>query len=359
MKINPLAEDLDYILETTHDLWEDLRSQRIFITGGTGFFGRWLLESLVWANDKQALEVKALVLTRNPAAFAKKAPHLVSHPAIEFHVGDVRSFSFPDGAFSHIIHAATEASAQLNQEAPLLMLDTIVQGTRHVLEFARHCGAKKFLLTSSGAVYGQQPPDMTHIPEDYRGAPDTMDAKSAYGEGKRMAELLCTIYAQQCNIETKIARCFAFVGPHLPLESHFAIGNFIRDALQGASILVNGDGKPYRSYLYVADLVIWLWTILLKGQSCYPYNVGSEESLSIANVAHVVREIFHQNIQVEICQCPASNAATSRYVPSSKRALSELNLQPRVDLVNAVRRTIAWLLMDSQVNHLCEIKRKS
>ena len=169
---NPLKDDLDHILIHTEGLWEELRGKRIFITGGTGFVGCWLLESFAWANDKLNLNASALVLTRNYEAFQKKAPHLASHPAIKFHIGNVRSFSFPDGEFSHIIHAATEASAKLNDEDPLLMFDTIVEGTRHTLDFAVHCGAKKFLLTSSGAVYGKQPPDMTHIPEDYCGAPD-------------------------------------------------------------------------------------------------------------------------------------------------------------------------------------------
>ncbi|MBI4454622.1 MAG: NAD(P)-dependent oxidoreductase [Acidobacteria bacterium] len=154
---NPLASDLDHVLAHTTGLWEELRGQRIFITGGTGFIGLWLLESFTWANDKLGLNSSALVLTRNPDGFRHKAPHLASRSPIQFYVGDVRSFEFPGGTFSHIIHAATEASAKLNNENPLLMFDTIAEGTRGTLDFSLRCGAEKFLLTSSGAVYGRQP----------------------------------------------------------------------------------------------------------------------------------------------------------------------------------------------------------
>jgi len=339
---NPLASDLDHILAHTQEVWEELRGQCLFITGGTGFFGCWLLESFAWANDKLGLNARALVLTRNPEAFRRKAPHLASHPAIQFHVGDVRSFEFPAGSFSHIIHAATESSTRLNEENPLLMVDTIVQGTRRTLEFARHCGARKFLLTSSGAVYGKQPPDLTHVPEDYVGAPDTMDQRSAYGEGKRLAEYLCAVYARHYGIETKIARCFAFVGPYLPLDVHFAIGNFIHDGLQGGPIQIKGDGTPYRSYLYAADLAIWLWTILLKGGIYRPYNVGSEEDLTIAELAYQVAKVFEPPVGVQISDRPTPGKPAERYVPSTQRARTELRLQQYISLPEAIRRTVRW-----------------
>jgi dTDP-glucose 4,6-dehydratase len=337
--INPLTHDLNYILTHTQDLWEELRGQRIFITGGTGFFGCWLLESLVWANDKLGLNLSACVLTRNPDIFRKKVLHLASHPAITFHPGDVRTFEFPEGDFAYIIHGATEASAKLNQEDPLLMFDTIIEGTRHTLEFAKFCQAKKFLLTSSGAVYGKQPPEITHVSEDYLGSPDLTNPGYAYAEGKRAAEMLCTLYAKQYGLEAKIARCFAFVGPYLPLDTHFAIGNFIRDGLKGGPILVNGDGTPYRSYLYAADLVIWLWTILLKGKSCYPYNVGSDKDLTIADLAKVVASIFESKVDVTIAKEPIFGKSVERYVPSVDRAFSELQLQPLISLRDSIMRT--------------------
>lgn len=323
-------------------MWAEVQGKHLFITGGTGFFGCWLLESLLWANDKLNLRAYATVLTRNPESFRAKARHLATHPAVQLHVGDVVDFAFPDGEYSLVINAATEASAQLARDDPLLMWRTIVAGTERTLEFAVRCGAERYLLTSSGAVYGKQPAELTHIPEDYTGGPDPTDPRAAYAEGKRAAEQLCVLYAARHGIEVPIARGFAFVGPYLPLDRHFAVGNFIRDGLRGGPIVVSGDGTPYRSYLYAADLAIWLWTILLRGQSCRAYNVGSEADLTIAELAHAVAAASRQAVEVVIASAPRHGAPAERYVPSTERARKELGLREVVPLPEALARTIGW-----------------
>ena len=327
----PLAADLDFILERTRDLWEEVRGERIFITGGTGFFGRWLLESFCWINRRLSLGATVLVLSRTP--------RLAEDPAVHFHPGDVRSFDYPDGSFSHIIHAATSSAAQVN---PLEMFETIVQGTRRTLDFANERKCRKFLLTSSGAVYGVQPPEITHIPETFPGAPDTLNSGSVYGEGKRAAELLCGVYHQLYGIDTKIARCFAFAGPHLPLDAHFAIGNFVRDALAGGPITVNGDGTPYRSYLYAADLMIWLWTILFAGAACRPYNVGSDEAVSTGELARLIAGAVEPNADVVI-QSVQPQGPHNIYLPNVERPRAELQLGVTVPLREAVMRTVSYL----------------
>ena len=342
-QLHSLADDLDQVLEHTITLWEELRGQRLFLTGGTGFFGCWLLESFARANEKLKLGATVLVLTRDPATFQKKAPHLAANPAIQFHRGDVRSFDFPAGHFSHVIHAATEASAKLNAENPGLMFDTIVEGTRRALEFSHAAGTKKFLLTSSGAVYGPQPPEITHLEEDYADKLDPAVLTSAYGKGKRAAEILCTTAGKMHDMETKIARGFAFVGPHLPLDTHFAIGNFINDACHGRTIHINGDGTPYRSYLYASDLAIWLWTILFRAPAGRAYNVGSAQALTIAELARKVESALGTHAGMTILRPPTPGQPLSRYVPSVNRAEVELGLRERVDLEMAIQKTMKWL----------------
>jgi nucleoside-diphosphate-sugar epimerase len=348
--MNPLARDLDHILAHTPEVWAALRDARIFVTGGTGFFGCWLLESYAWAWDRLKLSGSMTVLTRSAQTFHLKAPHLASHPAIRLIEGDVRSFDLAGAQFSHVIHAATDATPELCRERPLLVLDTIVDGTRRTLDFAVEAGARRFLLTSSGSVYGAQPRDMSHMPETYSGGPDVTDQKWVYAEGKRIAEMLCTVSTRQSGVHCLLARCFAFVGPYLPLDAHFAIGNFIRDAGgAGASacqpsqpvIRVNGDGTPVRSYLYAADLAIWLWTILVKGQSGRPYNVGSENAVSIADLARMVAA----GGRVEIARTPVPGMLPERYIPDCARARTELNLKELIPLDEAIRRTAGTQLV--------------
>jgi nucleoside-diphosphate-sugar epimerase len=223
-----------------------------------------------------------------------------------------------------------------------VIADTVVEGTRRTLDFAAHCGARKFLLASSGAVYGRQPPGLAHLPEDHAGEPRPGDPDETYGKAKLQAERLCGLYAEEYGIEVKVARGFSFVGPYLPLDIHYAIGNFIRDGMSGGPIRVRGDGSPYRSYLYAADLAIWLWTILFRGRTSRPYNVGSEEELTIEALAREVAGVFTPPVPIEVAGAPVPGSPAGRYVPSTARARGELGLRQYTALPEAIRRTIRW-----------------
>jgi dTDP-glucose 4,6-dehydratase len=332
---NLLSLDLDRILSRTENLWPDVRGERFFLTGGTGFVGTWLMESLLWANRRLRLRISATLLTRNPAAFERRAPHLACDPAVTLLAGDTTSFAFPKGTFPLIVHAATDAAH------PASVFGCDVASTAHVLEFARRSGVRRLLFTSSGVVYGKQPAGMTHIPEDYPGAPLTTDLNSAYAQAKRASEFLCLSAGQACGFDVSVARLFAFVGPYLPLDANFAVGNFIRDVLARAPIRISGDGTPYRSYLYAADLAIWLWTILLRGQPGRVYNVGSEEAISIAALAARVASALRSQSASSVAQQPQPGIPAPRYIPSTVRARTELGLEQTISLDEALRRTAA------------------
>jgi dTDP-glucose 4,6-dehydratase len=349
-----LSADLAAILLRTDGLWETLRGQTIFLTGGTGFFGRWLLESFVAANRRFDLQATAVVLSREPEIFRLKAGLLADEPALQWVRGDVRTFATADiraqlgdaapDTFHSVIHAASETSVAANRDHPLRVLDTMVAGTRRVLDFAAQSGVKNFLLVSSGAVYGEQPAGLSALPENYPGAPDVASPLAAYGEAKRLAELLCHSYARTAGMNCKIARCFAFVGPYLALDAHYAIGNFIRDALAGRTIQIKGDGTPVRSYLYAGDLAAWLWTILLQKDATGAFNVGSPEAFSISEIAETVVRLVPGNLRVAVAQRPDPSQPVRRYVPDVSRARRELGLEVWTPLAQAVQHTLEFHL---------------
>jgi nucleoside-diphosphate-sugar epimerase len=340
---SPLVQDLELILAQTEGVWEELRGQRLFITGGTGFFGCWLLESLLWANARLNLRSSAVVLTRDPTAFQRKAPRLAADPAIALLPGDVQDFAYPAGAFSHVVHAAADTHSAARTSGSLRIFESIVQGTRRTLDFARQAGAGKLLFVSSGAVYGRPPAGVTHLAEEYTGAPLTTDPRSAYGEAKRAGEMLCTLYGHEYGIPALVARCFAFIGPYQPLDSPLAIMNFMRDGLLGRPIRVMSAGKACRSYLYAADLAIWLWTILARGTPGRPYNVGSEEAITIRDTALLVAGAFSPPVEVHIEGTSSVTGANESYVPTTARAQTELGLRQSVALPDAIRRTLAFI----------------
>lgn len=334
--------DLNHIWQNSKLCLQELDNASLFITGGTGFFGCWLLESLRFAQINHQLKINIVVLTRDPLQFFKKAPHLADMHGLKLIKGDVINFEFPEEEFTHIIHAATEASAKLNQEQPLVMLDTLIYGTRRVLEFAKYSKAKKVLLTSSGAVYGPQPRDLLNVDESFNGVPCSFAANSSYGIGKRLSEHLCNIYTSHFDLDIKIARCFAFVGPYLPLTTHFAIGNFIYNAIHKKPIQIAGDGTPMRSYLYAADLTLWLWHILCFGKKNHPYNVGSEDAISIRDLATCVAKQVAEPILINVAKEPNLHELPERYIPSTKRAFEELGLKQYIALDVGIKKTIDW-----------------
>jgi len=332
---DPFRSDLDRVVATLAPLWPDLAAKRLFLTGGTGFIGRWLLEALAAADAAHGLGVEVVVLTRDPASVAVKTPHLAGR--FRYVAGDVLDLAADGSHYDFVIHAATDASADLNRRDPRRMFDTIVTGTRRALDFAVAAQATRFFFLSSGAVYGAQPWDVTHVAEDWRGGPDCAEPMNAYAEGKRAAEMLCGIYGRQFDLDVVNARIFALLGPLLSLDIHFAAGNFIRDALAGQTIRVEGAGTAVRSYLYAADLTVWLWTILLQATRGATYNVGSEEAVSIADLA--ARTAMLLGGTHEILGRPDPGWNPGRYVPATAKIRGELNLAATVGLDEAIRRT--------------------
>jgi nucleoside-diphosphate-sugar epimerase len=335
------VEDLEHIYQNTQDIWESCRGKSIFLTGGTGFFGKWLLESFIYIDEKLALNAKITTLTRNPEAFLKEYPFYKEHAnTVQFVKGDILNYDFNlDEKFQFIIHAATAASESLNKSNPLLMMDTITIGTRKVLDFAITQPLEGFLFISSGAIYGKQPWNHTHINESDCFKININNSNSAYAEGKRIAELYCSTYFEKYNLPIKIARCFAFVGPFLPLDTHFAIGNFINNAIKNEDIIIKGDGSTIRSYMYASDLMVCLWNLLFVGELNSPYNIGSNQDISIKKLAENIKKISNKTIEVKVLGTLIDFKNIDIYCPNTTR-MKNLKLHKEIGLNESILKTL-------------------
>ena len=341
---HPLLADLDEVVEHAREDLLALRGSRLYVTGGTGFIGTWTVLALLHAHERLGLHLRLDLLVRNPDAFRSASPWVAAHPDVQVVRGDVRAPVDADVAPPDaVIHAATPASAALNLASPTVMIDTVVEGMRSTLAHAARNGAVPVLFTSSGAVYGRQPPEIPHVTEEHRGGPDPLDPGNAYHEAKRLAELLGAISTRAGGPQVVSGRLFAFLGPGLPLDAHFAAGNFLRDALAGGPVVVGGDGTPYRSYQYPSELVVWLLALLVRGQGGRAYNVGSEEAVSIAELARAIARRAPAPVAVEVRGTADPARLPERYVPSTARARGELGVPVLVDLDEAIVRTLRLL----------------
>ena len=326
MKID--EEDLLLFSNKLQPVFDAIKNSHIFISGGTGFFGKWIIEAVNHINSFHDLNIRLTLLSRNPERFKLSFKQLISEGNLRFIQGDIRTFKFPNKNVDYIIHAATDASATLNKEDPQLMRSTIIDGAKHIVEFANSTNCKKMLFTSSGAAYGPQPLDMQNISEDFEFNPN-FDNSDAYALAKLQTE---KYLGENLNCELLIARCFAFSGPYLPLDGTFAFGNFINNRLKHQNIEILSTGNSLRSYLYGADLVIWLFTILFRGENRGIYNVGSDETVSILELA---RKIAGNKLIVNIGKDDSSNY----YIPNINKCKNELGLRVYTSLNDSINKT--------------------
>lgn len=328
-------EDLEEVLRLTSGrVWDGLRGQRIFITGGTGFVGKWLLECLLHADRRMELGLGLTVLTREPDRFAASCTHLANASAVSLVRGDVVDFNFPTGEFSLVIHAALPVAAPQSDRGELVRLADA--GARRVCELAAATGARRLLHVSSGAVYGEQG-STAELAEELGW--NEKEAANDYTRAKRRAE---AVVMEAWPFEVLIARCFAFIGPCLLPSSGAAAAQFINTVAGGERIVVQGTGEAVRTYQYAGDMARWLLSCLMLGASGRAYNVGGDVKVTIAELAAQITRLAGTGMPPRVAGRAMPGLAGARYVPDLQRASTELGLCNAVGLEEGIRRTLAW-----------------
>lgn len=322
MKSYPSSFDIradvkQLILRSCVDI-ETFRGSTILITGGTGFFGIWLLSALIDIKQNLGGDFRILALSRTPNKFLEAHPQTNFESQIEFVAGDVKTFVLKGVNVTHLVHmAATNAAETFAGEEQIRKLELLYLGTRNVLE---QCGAslENVLFTSSGVAYGKNKKSL--MCEDDLTCPDPTDVNSALGIGKLAAEYLISYYAKKLSYSYSIARCFAFAGQYLPLNLHYAFGNFIWNSIEEIDIVIRGDGKDMRSYMYIGDAVAWMLRLLAEPKNEI-FNVGSEKPISMEALATKIASMSQVPIGVSILNkhLEIGNFRRGSYIPSTSK----------------------------------------
>ena len=314
------VHDLQYIVDAAQDDLDRLRCSHIFLTGCTGFLGKWIVETLVYANEILNLQMRITVLTRSVKRVFKKMPHWQGYANMCLAEGDVISWDPKQTpCVSHIIHGANYTNAG-QEDWALEHMTTAYEGTRCMLEMAREHQSQALLLLSSGAVYGlAKPTNEAPFVEQENGAGDYLQEPHVYALCKYFEETYTAAYGKKYGIRIPIARLFSFMGKYMPLHQRQALSSFINDVQNDRDITIQGDGTAVRSYMYAADMVVWLLALLVRGEHGTPYNVGSDEPISIRDLAAKVVETSGNIREIHILGEAAEGNAPNEYVPSIKK----------------------------------------
>ena len=316
-----------------------VQDNSFFITGATGLFGSWILAFLHWTIKLKLAEPQVSILSRSKTSLSPRWFEVIE--------GDVRNFHLGKTKFDYFIHLAAPSALDTNNGMKdLEKFDMLSKGTRRVLDLAKNLARKRVLVTSSGAVFGGFDSSRMHpISECDRSMLVYDSSKQGLGLGKKVAEFITRDYCVNGLVDASVARCFSFVGPGLPTDLHYAVGNFIANAISTRKITIEGNGLIQRSFMDLGDMVLWLLRILFDGRSGEDYNVGSSEAVTLYQLASKITELVDEDIEIEVLGKANTNVgvpANFYYIPNVDKASQQLDLKHLTNLNNSLARFIKY-----------------
>lgn len=369
MKNTPSAadivqEDLDFICDELTTEFEKLAGKSLLLIGGAGFLGYYLVQSVLHLNKRLPPEASVSLTVYDN--FIRGVPDwltsLESDPQLKLVKHDITHPLPSDmGSFDYIIHAASIASPTFYRKYPIETMDANVDGLRRVLEYCLKMKAdgtpvSGLLYYSTSEIYGDPTPENIPTPETYRGNVSCTGPRACYDESKRYGETLCVNFAQQHGLPVRIARPFNNYGPGLKITDKRVLPDFARNVLDGNDIVMLSDGKPTRTFCYIADAIVGYFKILLVGRNGESYNIGIEApEISMAELADRVvataAELFgYQGKVVKQASAETDYLVDNpnRRCPIIQKARDELGYNPKVGPEEGLRRSLLWYKDNSE-----------
>ena len=285
-------EDIENILGDKNIPWSKLDGKTVLVTGATGLIGFWLVNALVCYGKASPAPPRVLAFVRNPEKAKAMYAQYEREGRLAFIEGDICRKPETGEGVDYIIHAASETASNSFVSKPVETIHTALSGTKNMLELAREQKCKGFIYLSSMEAYGS-PTDESPLTEDAPAYFSTGSVRSSYPESKRMCEVLTTAYAEEYGIPARSIRLAQTFGPGVAKTDARVFADFSRKALAGENIVLATKGDSKRMYLYTADAVRAILTVLLKGENGQCYNAANESSYcSILEMAQLVSELF-------------------------------------------------------------------
>lgn len=353
-----LQSDLKYIRLNLKEEFASLSGKNLLITGGAGFLGYYLVQSVLGWNEtaEEARRVRVTVLDN----YMRGMPAWLEALRGNGHLGLLKhdiTASMPEGGpdYDYIIHAASIASPTYYRKHPIETMDANVNGLRFLLEYCKGRAEEDrpvegFLFFSSSEVYGDPPPEHVPTPESYPGSVSCTGPRACYDESKRYGETLCVNFARQHGIPVKTARPFNNYGPGLKITDRRVLPDFARNVLAGQDIVMLSSGTPKRTFCYVADAIVGYYKVLVKGRSGEAYNIGVEEpEISMAELAErvvgIAGELFGYKGKVLRQVSPEKDYLVdnpNRRCPMIAKAREHLGYRPGISLEEGLKRSLIW-----------------
>jgi len=353
-----LNEDLDAICADLVAEFGEMSGSRLLVTGGGGFLGYYLVQSVLHWNDTRASGARIdLTVYDNytrgvpewlEALRGRSDLTLCRHDLIEPLPRDI-------GHFDYIVHAAGIASPIYYRAQPLKCIDANINGLRNLLDYAvaeRAAGRplRGFLFYSSSEIYGDPAATSIPTPETYRGNVSCTGPRACYDESKRFGETLCVVYAKQEGLPIRMARPFNNYGPGLKITDGRVIPDFAKDILAGRDIVMLSDGKPKRTFCYATDAVTGYFKVLVRGGNGEPYNIGIDRpEISMAELARLATEaaadLFGYRGKVVLGHSNESDYLIdnpNRRCPVIDKARTQLGFDPKVPVEEGIYRSLIW-----------------
>lgn len=353
-----LDEDLEAVCADLTAEFGALSGGRLLVTGGGGFLGYYLVQSVLRWNETRAAGAKIdLTVYDN---YARGVPEwleaLRDRPHLQLRRHDmIEPLPKDIGHFDYIVHAAGIASPIYYRAQPLKCIDANINGLRNLLDYAvaeRDAGRplRGFLFYSSSEIYGDPAATAIPTPETYRGNVSCTGPRACYDESKRFGETLCVVYAKQEGIPVRMARPFNNYGPGLKITDGRVIPDFAMNIFSGRDIVIFSDGKPKRTFCYATDAITGYFKVLVRGRAGEPYNIGIDRpEISIAELAELVvraaADLFGYRGKVVLGRSVEADYLIdnpNRRCPAIDKARSELGFDPKVSIEEGIYRSLIW-----------------